>query len=495
MRAALSEGTVETLEGSFAPPGARPIELVFRTVGERTSDLALELALRHVKPTRAHVIRDVKPFALAVRRMLELDHACEHVVHMDADCLILEDMRPFLDANTLPYVDCYVRDRFRGRIHCGVHVTRIDVIDRMRAIPEPIEDLAYVLRPESRLRNVALAELGLEKQLKSFHILHDHFQRYTDIFAKYALRELRSRTEFQRRRLEASMARWGDGLDFDVARRAVAHAANTVPEGAKPKHVELYIRNLPYIAEVEVRNMGLAQSGQVTREEVESAVNSDPRRLGPRPVRPKVFGLGLSRTGTRSLTAALHVLGFDTVHYPTDRGTLDALVRGDARFPALEHYDGMTDITVAPYFEDLDRLHPGSKFVLTVRDEESWLRSCKNHWTGRSAYEEGPREGLAAEEHRVHMEIRRFLRAAVYASYEFDEARFARAYRRHVDAVMRYFEQRPGDLLVLDIAGGDGYEKLAPFLGVELPEQPFPHKGKRLSERMAEQHANLEVDD
>ena len=98
-------------------------------------------------------------------------------------------------------------------------------------------------------------------------------------------------------------------------------------------------------------------------------------------------------------------------------------------------------------------------------------------------------------DYRIHMEIRRFLRAAVYASYEFDEARFVRAYQRHVENVKRYFADRPGDLLVLEIANGDGYEKLAPFLGVPVPEQPFPHKGKRLSERMAEKHANLEVDD
>jgi hypothetical protein len=241
--------------------------------------------------------------------------------------------------------------------------------------------------------------------------------------------------------------------------------------------------------------MGLSQSGQVTMMELDEAVAHDPENLGPSRAKPKVFGLGLSRTGTRSLTAALHVLGFDTVHYPTDRGTLETLVRGDARFPLLDHYDGLTDITTAPYFEDLDRLHPGAKFILTVREPEGWLRSCRNHWTGRSAYEEGPQEGLAAEEHRLHMEIRRFLRAAVYASYDFDEARFLRAYRLHEQAVRRHFAQRPGDLLVLDIAAGDGYEKLAPFLGVPTPEQPFPHKGKRLSERMAEKHANLEVDD
>lgn len=494
MRGGIHEGQLETLPGNFAPANAHPIELVFRTIGERTSDLALELAIQNVQPTRVHILRDVRPFALAVRRMLEIEHQCDHVVHMDADCLILENMRPFLDANREPYVDCYVRDRFRGRIHCGVHITRIDVIRKMRDIPEPDGDLAYVLRPESRLRNLALAELSFEKQLKTFHILHDHFQHFSDIFAKYALRELRSRTEFQKRRLQASMAGWGSGIDFDVARRAVEHAANTVPLDAKAKHVELYIRNLPYIADVELRKMGLTQPGRASIEDVRKAVESDPERLGPMAKKSKVFGLGLSRTGTRSLTAALHVLGYDTVHYPIDRQTLDTLVRGDARFPLLAHYDGITDITVSPYYEELDRTYPDSKFILTIRDDESWLKSCQNHWTGRSAFEPPPSDALA-EDHRVHMEIRRFLRAAVYASYEFSPERFLRAHHRHIANVKRYFEGRAHDLLVLDITRGDGYEKLAPFLGVPIPEQPFPHKGKRLTERLAEQHANLEVDD
>lgn len=211
-----------------------------------------------------------------------------------------------------------------------------------------------------------------------------------------------------------------------------------------------------------------------------TAGGQGPAASRPSGPRPKVFGLGLSRTGTRSLTAALQVLGWRTVHYPVDRATLECLARGDVRFAALEHYDGITDITVAPYYEDLDHAYPGSKFVLTVRDEESWLRSCRNHWSHRPAWQQG--EG---EEHEIHMEIRRFLRAAVYASYEFHEERFRRAYRRHVESVKRYFADRPNDLLVLAVTAGEGFEKLAPFLGVPVPARPFPHEGKRLSERIA----------
>lgn len=479
-------GEIRELPGNWGRPGEKRIDLVFRTIGERTSDLALELALRHVRPHRAFVIDRVKPFAAAVSRMLELRHEAEAVVHMDADCLILEDMRPFLEANERPYVDCYVDDRFRGRIHCGVHITRMDVVRRMASVPIPADDMAYVLRPESRLRNLALTDLKLEKELKSFRILHDHFQRYTDIFAKYALRELRSRTEFQRKRLDAATARWGAGTDFDVARAAIAHAARVVPPGAKPKHVEAYIHNLPHTAEIELARMGLGGQPPLTMDEVERSMGNGPTPFTRWERGKKVFGLGLSRTGTRSLSSALHVLGIDVVHYPTDEASLQAMVRGDGAFPLLDHFDGLTDITTIPFLEELDRRYPGAKFVLTVREKAGWLKSCSNHWRGRT-----PFEPVVSPEHGTHMEIRRFLRAAVYGSYDYAPERFSRVYDEHVARVRRYFADRPGDLLELDICGGEKWERLAPFLGLDVPDAPFPHKGKKLSERMA----SLEVDD
>ncbi|MGG2464361.1 sulfotransferase family protein [Streptomyces sp. RGM 3693] len=185
---------------------------------------------------------------------------------------------------------------------------------------------------------------------------------------------------------------------------------------------------------------------------------------------PKVFCLGLSRTGTRSLTAGLRTLGFDVLHYPTDRAALDTLHRGDACFPHLDHCAGLADITVVPYFQQLDRLWPGSRFVLTLRDEESWLRSCREHWA-LNPVDTTPTTAKA----RIKREVQRFLRAAVYGGYEFHEDRFRAVYRRHVDLVCRHFDGRQDDLLLLRPCAGEGYERLAPFLGVPTPLGPFPH--------------------
>jgi hypothetical protein len=255
-----------------------------------------------------------------------------------------------------------------------------------------------------------------------------------------------------------------------MARHALDHVMNAVPPKATASRIKRYVRDLPRCADAEVHKGGFvpSQNEQVSIEEVE-AVAGNHVTNGLPPTNFKVFGVGLSRTGSHSLTAALHILGVDTIHYPTDRATLETLLRGDVRFPLLEYYDGITDITSAPYYEDLDRRWPGSKFVLTIREEDSWLHSCRKHWAGLSNFKYDD-----SEEHRVFMEIQRFLRAAVYGCYEFEEERFRRVYRRHIQNASSYFAGRESDLLVLNIIAGDGYERLARFLGVPVPAQPFP---------------------
>jgi hypothetical protein len=463
------------------------VALVFRTIGERTSELALELAKQHVQPEETYVLANHRPFTDTVKRMVELDFGTDQVVTVDADSLILEDLRPWLEKNREPYVDCYVSDRFRGRIHCGVHITRIDVMRAMREVTPPVDEEAYVLRPESRLRKLALNKLGHQKSFKGFRILHDHAQHLRDVWAKYALRELRSRTPEQRRKLDAALASWKDGevVELRVAEEAVRWAQRELPPGTPSSVLSSVIATLPETGAAELARLGIAERGPLTMDEVVQ-LSDDYDRSFPRwDPRFRVFGIGLSRTGTRSLTAALHVLGVDTIHYPIDEGTLRALTSGRLDFGVLDAFDGITDITVAPYYAELARRHPDARFVLTVRDEEAWLRSCERHWTGRDAFADAPTP--AAES---HMNIRRFLRAAVYGTYDFEPERFRLVYRRHIEAVRRHFASEPGRLLELDIAGGDGWKTLAPFLGRPIPEQPFPHKGGALSARLA-----AEIDD
>ncbi|MFJ9061783.1 hypothetical protein OHB07_37625 [Streptomyces sp. NBC_00111] len=183
----------------------------------------------------------------------------------------------------------------------------------------------------------------------------------------------------------------------------------------------------------------------------------------------KVFGIGLSRTGTQSLTAALRTLGYDIVHYPADEDTYRTLLRGDARFPLLAHHDGITDITTVPYVAQLDRMWPDAKFILTIRDEDLWLRSCARHWDRPPHHK--------TEYGELYPELQLFLRAAVYGCHSFDEDRFRHVHRRHLAEVRALFSGRPDSLLILDPSLPAPYARLATFLGRPAPDAPYPHEG------------------
>lgn len=465
------------------------VDLVFRQIGERTSKVALDLAIKNIKPDAIHIMDDIRPFSECVNRMLRIQHQCDYVVYVDADCLILEDMRDYIDRCNATYVDCYVTDRFRGRIHCGVHITSADLVKRMAEIEAPAHDLEYFLRPESRLRGLVMRPALLKKQFHNFDILHDHFQYYHHIFAKYALRELRSRKE-ELIRLTLAMARWpapGDRLDdFTIARHAVAYAREHCPADRSADEVDQFIQELPQHAAREMARLGVTEKGPLTQEGLDHWLERHPERplYGAKVKKPKVFGVGLSRTATRSLTGALQIIGYDTVHYPTDQATYDALTAGRYRLSLLDHYDGITDITAAPFFAQFDQAYPGSKFILTVREKEGWLRSCENHWDNAPSSSDTHDPDLLQR-----FNVRRFFRAATYGCHEFSRERFSWVYDQHVKNVLDYFKDRPDQLLVLNVCSGEGFEKLAPFLGLDTPCLPFPHKGAEVTRRATELRA------
>jgi hypothetical protein len=173
----------------------------------------------------------------------------------------------------------------------------------------------------------------------------------------------------------------------------------------------------------------------------------------------KIFGIGLSKTGTTSLASALELLGYRTRDYPGlaryapgDLATLDAAV--------LDSHDALTDTPIPSLYRELDARYPGSKFILTVRDIDGWLKSCKKQFTEKHA------ANLSEAHHRLFMDL--------YGSTVFDEALFRQGYARFVDGVSAHFRERPADLLILDVTAGEGWEKLCPFLGKPAPELPFP---------------------
>lgn len=178
----------------------------------------------------------------------------------------------------------------------------------------------------------------------------------------------------------------------------------------------------------------------------------------------KVFGIGLSKTGTHSLNAALTELGYPSVHYPCP-----ALMSSGRYAEALGAHRAATDITVSAYFRELDAAYPGSRFILTTRDTASWLNSVQRHYARREHELDEP----DLPKHKV--------REAVYGIRDFDPVVFASAYAAHTDAVREYFRDRPDDLLEMSICGGEGWDRLCPFLGVEGRVEHMPWENRTIA--------------
>ena len=172
--------------------------------------------------------------------------------------------------------------------------------------------------------------------------------------------------------------------------------------------------------------------------------------------RPKVFGIGLNKTGTKTLRRYLTQLGYRHRSYDSNNtyeshafdlwsaGKLTELV------DLLEDFDSCEDWPWPLVFEELDRRYEDAKFVLTVRESpDVWYRSLCN-----MAVRIGPLP---------------LFEAAVYGSGmpHGRKAEHIAIYHNHIAKVEKHFESRPGKLLTLCWENGDGPEKLSRFLGVD----------------------------
>jgi hypothetical protein len=181
----------------------------------------------------------------------------------------------------------------------------------------------------------------------------------------------------------------------------------------------------------------------------------------------KIFGIGLSRTGTVTLTDALKILGYDAAH--------DTPMHPSKMWEYIEKHEAFTDSQIAIHYKILDLTYPGSKFILTDRDIDKWLKSYETfikYWKP------------------VNNLWKTAINFPLYDTKEFDRIKFAIGYVKHKYQAIDHFKDRPDDFLIMNFEKGDGWEKLCKFLGKEKPrrkvswseietyEVPFPHQNK-----------------
>lgn len=187
----------------------------------------------------------------------------------------------------------------------------------------------------------------------------------------------------------------------------------------------------------------------------------------------EVVGAGLGRTGTLSLKMALERLGFGPCYHMKEVfehshhvAEWDRAAAGAPDWDAiLGDYRSAVDFPVAAFWSELAAHYPDAKVVLTVRDADRWFQSC-TQTIFPPLLQELP-ERMADWQAMV----RRTILDRTFESGDLSDRDHAvGCFHRHNEAVRQGL---PADrLLVFDVA--EGWGSLCDFLGVAVPDEPFP---------------------
>lgn len=187
----------------------------------------------------------------------------------------------------------------------------------------------------------------------------------------------------------------------------------------------------------------------------------------------KVIGAGISRTGTFSFKLAMEKLGFIKCHHmmevidnPEQATEFLAAARGEQIDWKILYrgYQACCDFPSCYFWHELMGQFPEAKVVLTVRDPESWYKSMSETILPslmQSLDTFGSPTAKMGEELIKH----RFLGDRLD-----DKTHVIDAFNRHNQAVR---DTVPADRL-LEFDARQGWEPLCAFLGVPVPDEPYP---------------------
>ena len=182
----------------------------------------------------------------------------------------------------------------------------------------------------------------------------------------------------------------------------------------------------------------------------------------------QVIGAGFGRTGTHSMKQALEMLGLGPCHHmvevmtnPDQLAAWRAIAAGGAPDwnAVFAGYRSAIDWPSAYYWRQLASAFPEAKVLLTIRSPESWYKSFSSTIL----------QGIGADtspDSFGHLIIRN----TIFDGRPEDRDLAIAAFNRNTAEVRAAI---PAERLLIHEAG-DGWEHLCRFLGVAVPQQPYP---------------------
>lgn len=200
-------------------------------------------------------------------------------------------------------------------------------------------------------------------------------------------------------------------------------------------------------------------------------------------VRRKIFCIGANKTGTTSVEGVFKYLGLAVGNQAQAELLLHDWGRRDFRriIGYCHTAEAFQDVPFSfqDTFRILDEAFPGSKFILTIRNNaDEWFDSLVRFHTLIAGKGRIP---TAEDLRHFHYRYPGFLLDSLKLKYGIDESRlydreiYVRWYEAHNGGIREHFKGRPNDLLVLNTGEEDAMERLMSFLGYPYRGEKMPH--------------------
>nr|XP_002125599.1 uncharacterized protein LOC100179010 [Ciona intestinalis] len=206
----------------------------------------------------------------------------------------------------------------------------------------------------------------------------------------------------------------------------------------------------------------------------------------------KIICAGLSKTGTKTMQSALQELGYNVYDFMENFTILGdewckILTKGGTTEEFRQMYedvDVVSDLPGAYYWDEIFKAFPDAKVILMVREsEDAWYKSLLTQLEAQQSivFRLMPYISIAGWRMSTYFALMApsiwgvKYESNLFRLPEVNEMQMRMTYRRHNAYVM---QATPKDqLLVYNVK--EGWGPICNFLGVPVPDKPFPRKNVR----------------
>ena len=193
----------------------------------------------------------------------------------------------------------------------------------------------------------------------------------------------------------------------------------------------------------------------------------------------KVFGAGFGRTGTMSLKIALEKLGIGPCYHMREVILHPSHIKlwydiSPGKHPnwnrLFSGFNSAVDFPVCLFYKQLINIFPEAKFILTLRDFDTWYISTANTiYKVPSILPDWFEKVVYPIRMFIVMQVN-LIWVGLFKNNFSDRDSTKLVYYEHIESVKKII---PADkLLIYNVK--EGWEPLCEFLDVDVPDIPFP---------------------